>query len=256
MDGLLNEDEYYYGTDPNNPDTDGGGESDGSEINRQVPKNPLNPADDTAKRPAFLKVLPLSEMVRLLYDYNAGQTPCASVRLFRSMTGQAGPFSLLVTETPPDGEYTDKVPNGTKVTYRSICDYSDGSSSAYVESPTAAPSLDPYPPEARIIINNGAAWTSRPEVQLNFSPLADLNPGEPDTFGDITEVMLSNSPDFGGAAWRSFGQGLPWTLAAVPPGSLANVYARFRDAAGNTSIGVEVASIPYELRLFMAVIKK
>ena len=61
MDGLLNWEEYFAGTDPNDPDTDGGGESDGSEVHRQVPKDPLDPADDGVKRPAFLKALALSE---------------------------------------------------------------------------------------------------------------------------------------------------------------------------------------------------
>ena len=58
-----------------------------------------------------------------------------------------------------------------------ICDYDDGTSSGYVESPGATPSLDPYPPEARMIINNGAFVTDRLEVHLTFNPLGGPQPG-------------------------------------------------------------------------------
>ena len=256
MDGLLNYEEYFAGTDPNDPDTDDGGESDGSEVHRQFPKDPLDPADDGIKRPAFIKALALNQAVRLLYDYNAGRNACYRVRLFRS-GNLSGPFELLASEQPPDGVFIDqKVANGQAYFYRLVCEDASGAASGYVESPGAYPSSDPYPPEARIVINGGAHGTPRLQVLLTFAPLADLNPGEPDTFGDIKQVMLSNTPDFSGAAWEPFGQGLPWTLAATPPGGLAHVYARYRDAAGNDLVGIEVASIRFELQHYLPVIHK
>ena len=45
LDGLDNLSEYLSGTDPNNSDTDGGGENDGSEVLIHG-LDPLDPADD------------------------------------------------------------------------------------------------------------------------------------------------------------------------------------------------------------------
>lgn len=53
LDGLTNQDEYIAGTDPNNSDTDCGGENDGSEV-LDHQQDPLNPADDKIKpRPSY-----------------------------------------------------------------------------------------------------------------------------------------------------------------------------------------------------------
>ncbi len=256
MDGLLNGEEYLAGTDPNDPDTDNGGESDGSEVHRQIPKDPLNPVDDGIKRPPFLKALAQPGMVRLLFDPHSGQQACDQVRLFRSDTGPNGPYSLIATLLDSNGVYSDKAPNGFTYFYRMICDLNDGTSSGYVESAGATPSDDPYPPEASMIINNGALMTGSPQVHLTFEPLADPDMGEPDTFSDIKDVMLSNSPDFPGAAWQTFGQDLDWTLETLPAGSLAHVYARFRDSANNESVGVVVATIRIEITVFLPAIRR
>ncbi len=40
---------------------------------------------------------------------------------------------------------------------------------------------------------------------------------------------------------------MPWALdPTTEPGALARVYARFRDAAGNESVGTEVGTIRFE----------
>jgi hypothetical protein len=45
-DGLTNLEEFVLHTNPLNPDTDGGGEPDGSEVHRVIPTNPLDASDD------------------------------------------------------------------------------------------------------------------------------------------------------------------------------------------------------------------
>ena len=43
-DGLTNLEEYQWGTDPNNPDTDGGGTNDGDEVDNM--SDPNDGSDD------------------------------------------------------------------------------------------------------------------------------------------------------------------------------------------------------------------
>jgi hypothetical protein len=205
-----------------------------------------------------LKALAQIEFVRLLYDYHAGtRSPCDSVRLFRSES-PIGAFAPLITLSSPTGVFDDeKIVSGHTYYYRMVCDYDNGTSSGYVESPGATPSSDPFPPEARMHINHGASFTKIPDVQLTFSPLADADPGEPDTFSDIKDVWLSNTPDFASGGWQTFVPGgMPWNLGTMPPGGLAHVYARFRDTFGNESVGVEVASIRFELITFLPSVRR
>ena len=62
----------------------------------------------------------------------------------------------------PTGDFLDRqVVNGTLYFYRMVCESADGMASDYVESAGAAPSEDPYPPEAGMNINNGARGTDR-----------------------------------------------------------------------------------------------
>jgi hypothetical protein len=113
-----------------------------------------------------------------------------------------------------------------------------------ISSEAARPSTDPVLPEARVIVNNDAPKTAQLAVTLAFAPY-DLDADEPDSFGDITQMLLSNDPTFNGAQWQPFAQNVPWTLEAVPSGSAAKVYARFRDAAGNESV-TKIGSIIFE----------
>jgi hypothetical protein len=57
--------------------------------------------------------------------------------------------------------------------------------------------------------------------------------------------MISNDPDFAGASWRSFDQGVPWTLGGAPD-ALNFVYVKFRDDNNNESVGSEVGVILYD----------
>lgn len=257
MDGLLNYEEYNYGTDPNNPDTDGGGESDGSEVHRRQPIDPLNPADDGVRRPNFLNSTAFNGLVRLVYDTTGGgRTPYFRMLLYRSESPD-GPFDLLLDGLPSDGIFEDgKVTNGHTYFYRMIAEDDAGDAAAFVQSPPATPSADPFPPEARVIINNGAKGTNKLNVTLTFAPKDVPTPGEPDHFSDIADMMLSNDPNFEGAGWKSFKNNVAWNLAPTALGKFAKVYARFRDTAGNESVGVEIGAIRYEAWIYLPTVKR
>lgn len=115
--------------------------------------------------------------------------------------------------------------------------------SAVIDASGAKPSADPVPPEARVVIDNGALETKDFQVSLSFKPYDPTDPNEPDSFSDIKQMMLSNDPSFTGAGWQPFSQDVPWQLKSGFPGGPSYVYARFMDSAGNETVGTEVGSI-------------
>ena len=122
-----------------------------------------------------------------------------------------------------------------------------GHRSAVLDSESVTPSVDPFPPQAHVIINGGEPSTEDRDVILTFVPY-ELEMGDPDTFGDIDEMIISNDPSFADAEWQTFDQDVPWTLVGTP-NSVNVVYARFRDANDNETVGTEAGSILYETNM-------
>ena len=230
LDSLDTLSEYQIGTDPTNSDSDGGGENDGSEYFQG--KDPLDPSDDEIAAPDYLKVEAdiaanqISYHVRSEYD---------RLILYRAETPN-GPWQLREPELPRDGVYTDPADNGMTYFYRYMAIDGDDNRSAVIDSSGATPSQDPFPPEAVILINDGAPATTELSVVLDFAPYE-----EPENFADIVEMKLSNSPDLTEAEWQSFQQAVPWQLPPTTPGEQAQVYGMFKDAAGNESLIVTAA---------------
>jgi hypothetical protein len=264
LDLLVNYDEYMHGTDPLDPDSDDGGEKDGSEVSGG--RNPLNPADDLIRRPDFLLVRPWMNAAVLQFDRNPAYS---FIRLFRKL-GMDGAWSQVFSDIglPPTGHYTDtKLTNGLTYYYRLegviipviLADETSAGSVDAIEivsdmliSEGVTPSADPILPEAHVVINLGAMYTHSRDVSLTFEPYEEE--GEDiDAFSDITQVMLSNSPDFSGATWQAFQQGIPWQLD-VAPYQEAQVYARFKDSSSNESIGTEFDTIFFNPPLLMPIV--
>jgi len=234
---LNNFDEYYSGTDPNNSDTDGGGENDGSEVSLHG-SDPLDPADDEIEAPEFFQSQAvLGGAVRLAYDVKAEY---AKMSLYRS----SSPWQLIVSELPLTGVYTDTtVVLENSYAYRLVGIDSANHWSAVLGSDVITSSLDPIPPEALVIVNGGVLTTTELSVVLTFTPIPDDWADE--AFDDIAEMKLSNDLGFAGASWQSFAQDAPWTLSASP-GEIAQVYVLFKDTSDNESVGPTIGSIFYE----------
>ena len=252
LDQLSCSDEYYTGTDPNNSDTDGGGENDGSEV-LDFGTNPLNPAGDQIEAPDFLHTQAQNGSVLVTYDVKAEYV---AIRLYRA-TNPNGPWTLRVSELPLSGSYVDTATNDTTYLYRILALDAQGHGSAIPTSTPVTPSVDPIPPAAQILIDDGAPTTSDLDVLLSFVPYE----GEPDeiaeSFDDITEVMISNDPFFAGATWQPFEQDIPWELPSDSDFGWVYVYARFRDEAGNESVGTAVGAIFFQQsRTFLPIMLK
>ncbi len=244
LDYLTNAEEYLNGTDPNNSDSDGGGENDGSEVSWG--QDPLDPADDQIEAPDFFHAAPLNGKVQLTFDVKGEYV---KMELWRAPAPE-GPWDLRVSEMPLEGAYQDPASNGTTYYYRLIAEDlgalapSTGHRSAVLQSESVTPSIDPVPPQAKVVINGGDSLTRVADVILTFEPY-EYEPEDPDGFSDITEMMLSNDPSFTGATWQPFDQDVDWTLVG-PINALNYVYARFRDAHNNESVGTEADVILYE----------
>ncbi len=256
MDNLINYLEYTHGTDPNDPDSDDGGEKDGSEVSNG--RDPLDPSDDMIARPDFIQVQAWKNAVILRYDFKPDYD---YMRLYRA-TNPSGPWQQVDIGLPETGIYTDTaVINNQQYFYRTegiiypqILTGEDSPEviaaveivSSVLTSEGVTPSADPILPEAHVLINQDDPITNSKNVHLSFIPYESEGEDAMEAFEDITEIMISNTPDFSGAIWQPFTQGIPWVLDA-DQGDIGTVYVRFRDKSGNLSISPESDSILYQM---------
>jgi hypothetical protein len=129
----------------------------------------------------------------------------------------------------------------------------DPISSTVLTSEMVTPADDPYPPEADVLINDGAAWTSELDVTLSFVPYESEGEDPLAVFEDIASVKISNDPSFVGASWQDFELSVPWHLEAEL-GEVATVYVLFRDTAENESVGPETGMILYTYPIFLPIV--
>ena len=115
-----------------------------------------------------------------------------------------------------------------------------------LDSEEALAAEDPIPPEAEVIVDDGATTTAKLAVTLDFGPLQDDLGYE--AYSDIDEMKISNDPSMAGATWQAFAQDVPWTMDANP-GELAQVYVLFKDTADNESVGPAIGAILYDPEL-------
>ncbi len=240
---LTNLGEYYLGTDPNNSDSDSGGENDISGFWHS--QDSLDPADDQIEAPDFFQAAPGDGEVLLTYDVKDEYT---QMFLYRAESPD-GPWFCNISHAnlPLDGAYSDPADNGTTYYYRLIAVDADGHWSATLSTEGVTPSIDPVPPRARVLINGGASSTAIRPVTLSFIPYETVGPEVDQSFEDIVEALIGNDPALADAQWQPidpYGT-VPWTLGGLPE-AVNRVYVRFRDQNGNESVGTEVGMILYD----------
>ena len=252
-DGLPNAQEYFRKTNPCDPDTDDGGESDGSEWNRPVEsrRDPLDPRDDNAPTVTFKPWPGVNfAVVRLVFP--------AGVQRFdvEHSTSPTGTFTVVGNDLLPVEEWKDEgAANDQMACYRIITTDADGSSTSPVQCTT--PRADPHAPHGVVVL----AWARVDGVMaVGLSPAEDKVPAtltlrleaEDDPFTEehpafdgaflfpeaiqsgVSDMLISNRADFAGAEWEPYKTKKRWTLD-VRPDNTATVYALFRDYAGNVS---------------------
>jgi hypothetical protein len=241
-DGIPNSDERDQGTDPNDPDTDDDGESDSTD------DDPLDPNVGGDIPNIWGVAYPGDGEVYIKYNMSDGWV---DVGLFRSMTGPEGPFAFLVEDFTPAGVFTDTgLTNGTEYCYQLQAFYVNfGNRTPSSPATCATPNADPWPPHGYVRINDGEQATLSTEVDLTLWASDEVDPHNPeiedflpeaDSASGVTEMMISNYADMHDGVWEPYDTTKAWTLAQSS--GLATVYVKYRDADSNVS-EVAVASI-------------
>jgi len=233
----TNADELSYGTDPNNDDTDGGGEMDFSEILwNQDPSG--GPEDDQVEIPTSFSVTPGNGENVITYDARPGDS---NYWLLWSTDVTLGDILDNLLDIGTTGIYTHtSLTNGNDYYYLLVA-VRDGHISGFADMNSARPSLDPVPPQGNVLINNNAERAGSRDVTLTLFATPDA-----------VEMLLSNTSEFTGATWEPFTGTRAWHIVPTAEG-VAFVYARFRDAAGNVS-GIAVDGILPPRELYIPVI--
>jgi hypothetical protein len=235
-DGLINADEFVRQTDPCDPDTDDGGEGDGSEVTRG--NDPLMPGDDFT-RPPRIKAWPGVGKVTLRLS-----APTASPRLAIYRAPSAlGPFTLVVSNVISNTYMDTGLTNGVFYCYRATAQGRAVSAPSNVSC--ATPKRDPHPPHGFVAPNRFLVGPAPRTLMLRLDatdnpyteehPAFDglfLAPGAEQT--GVVQMILSERADFAGAEWEPYMESKPWTFTPDASGHDA-VYVRFLDGAGNVS---------------------
>jgi hypothetical protein len=256
-DGLPALCEYKLGTDPEAADTDGGGETDGSEADASNCLAIIDPTDPADDRISPLGGLGVKAAARQGVPYVELSWPEPQTGTLASVTVQrraAGGSFTTIASGVTGGSYVDRsVASGTAYVYRVVPTSTGGHTGVAAVSDSVTASSDPYPPYGDVQINAGAS--SAASLKARLSLIAedvegggdDVTTGRPTTGTPVDQLLVrvSNRADFSGAVWRQFSPTLSWTLAARP-GQDATVYVQFRDADGNVSDDMVTDTIRYQ----------
>ena len=229
-DGLNLLGEFQNGTNPNDSDSDNGGEGDGSEVS--TGGHPLDGSDDLTPCVLDFQVSNSfsrqdsqseSDGVALIFEIDPDHVGFTAWRA----DSADGPRSMLATNIQPNGLYIDNTNLVEGNTYYYWLQAIDifGFESCILGPRSATYHADGVPPEGYVQINDGQMMTDSPGVTLSLSS------------GDADEMLVSNSPDFVGAVWEPFAPTKPWTLSSMNNAAdeVLFVYVMFRDASGNES---------------------
>lgn len=236
-DDLINAEEFSRQTDPCDPDTDDGGESDGSEVERGL--DPLLASDDHNWPPRLYAWPGVGEVVVKLTTSNVSP----KMTIYRA-TSPDGPWGVVQAGTDANSWKDSRVVNDQQYCYRATA---AGRATSAPSAPVCVtPRQDPFPPHGVVgLPNNGdtraVAQTTVLMLDGEDNPFTEehaafdgelLNARASES--GVVEMQVSNRADFADVRWEPYKTAKEWTFAPDSNGR-ATVYARFKDAAGNVS---------------------
>jgi alpha-tubulin suppressor-like RCC1 family protein len=217
LDGLNMAAELAAGSNPFLADTDGGGEADGSEL--ASGRDPLDASDDGPAATPLLAVHPSDAHRMEIYIGTEGGV--GTVVLTRVGANGDEPIGTY----PGAGQVVVDAPRSPgDYTYRAVGVGATGAESAPVAVGPTTSVADATPPDAFMIVNEGAWRSGNTTVPIQFT--------------DLTEVPLEmrladGRTGLDTAPWLPFSDST--AISLDPELGIHVVYAQLRDAAGNTS---------------------
>ncbi|MFU8773136.1 MAG: hypothetical protein ACNA8H_12035, partial [Anaerolineales bacterium] len=241
QDGLTNWQEWLNGTDPCNPDTDGGGELDGSEV--AGGRNPHWHSDDIVPPIENWFARPLNQAILIRWS-----KPNDYTRMLISIRFPDG--NTETHDGGTSGTFIIPLPNNIvyAVTLR-------GQTPDGMGAPTkpilVEPRIDPDPPSGDILINYGVDTTTSRNVELLVVASDEPVEGPISLLGGAlnvpaainnavsgeVEMRFRNEITGAWSEWQPYTKFVPWTLSHhCRSGTVCTVYGQFRDAAMNESV--------------------
>ncbi len=233
-DYLSNLGEYELGTNPWDDDTDDGGESD--ETDTWSGSDAVNnPDDDEIDTPTGFRATAGNGQVILRYDRRSNYQ---QVNVYWSTSPDLPEWPGHIISIGTTGIYTHTgLTNGTTYYYLLEARDAGGHWSGHPPIVSTTPKSDPYPPQGRVIINNGAPVAFSRDVMLTLSAAddgADHGGVSGPNQDPPPEMRIGDEYDLTGVAWEPFAPTRSWRLSGSP-GEQTFVYVQFRDAVHNTS---------------------
>ena len=242
-DGANNGVEWEHGTNPCDPDTDDGGEMDGSEINGF--RNPHWPNDDIVRPIYNWSVRPLNGAI--LVQWSRPQVYTRMTIRVEDKDGRGNEY-----EGGPTGELKIQLPDGANGDPFSVWlrGENGGGVGPWTDEETAIPKTDPDPPSGFLFINGDAPRTISKDVELYVNASDILLEGLPSPGGAASvanewtgdnevsgAIKMRFSNDISGpwSDWEPLSSSKQWTLDCAVS-SICFVYGQFKDAAENESL--------------------
>ncbi len=242
QDGVQNATELWFNGRPNLSDSDGGGESDRTEIEQG--RNPGDPSDDAIAAPS-LAVFPGNNTLIVRTGLTSNRV--ASVEVQAAVGGPRGTGQMVTLYNdaiPEAGEVILSVPNEVKHCVRARVSVS-GVQSGWSPEVCVTPRLDPEPPAAELSLSPRAACVVTPTANVHVDAFegnpdlrqllysdgrASFDPGA--IASGVAEMRIAVDSNVDAAAWQPFDSDFTVSLGSAP---FVNLGVRVRDAYGNVS---------------------
>ena len=236
-DGLSNADEFLAHTSPTQSDTDGGGESDASEL--EAGRDANDPGDDVIGKPALVAA-PGNARILLATGVTPGDGATLEIQSSSTRSGSFVPVDVAVSSR--NGVLFVPAPNDVETCYTARLRTADAAS-GWASIVCATPRTDPVPPTIETIRLTGAARCARrPSVQIEIravdgvidsaigSELGEMADPSVESSG-ITDMKVWSdaSPN---DTWQPFA---PLVSLSVGDGPSATMVVVLRDGAGNVT---------------------
>ncbi len=193
---LYNIDEFFYGTNPMDPDTDSGGQADGSETFYKL--NPLDPSDDTILKFPPIQIFPGNNFVQLIMP-NSTTVPYDFLGIYRTTNPKFGYTYLNLSSYSDLENYNDTTVTNYQTYYYKVLGMMSPIFNLSVSNTfKAIPKLNVLAAEAGVIINDGNKTTKsnlvnvQVKISLNDETTKLANPPTHMRFGQSASSALNN----------------------------------------------------------------